>query len=757
MRRAACALLAVLALTFGVSGTYPIFAAALQPVDEVVDRDTPAQKTGDLQRARANGRVSPDRIVVVYERATDTSATERVQARQAAAAQVLQSSKVLQRDVLRISTGDAMTVAQRVRRLPGVRDAYPDYTAHATMAVNDPMYSGQWGLNQIQANNAWDVAMGANVPVAVLDCGVHGSHPDLAGKVILEQNFTAMATADDRCNHGTHVAGTIAALTNNATGVAGVAPAARVLSGKVLDDDGYGFFSDIDRGIQWAADNGARVINLSLESDIPCPSGTQAAADYAWAQGAVIVAAAGNSSLSTGAGAPANCANVIGVANSDSTDARFITSNVGPETDLSAPGVSIQSTVNPELNGGYLYEPFTGTSMAAPHVAGVAALVWSTSFGTSPSAVRDRLLSTADAVPGTGVLWTYGRLNAARAVGSASANTRTIAFDDLSSPNRVLNGQYPSGILDWGSNRWYLSGPWGLFRSNSVGFNGASVTSATLVVSAPWRLSQVDLFNGGSSNSTVALACGGAATASTTLGAGQMTTLRTNWSAACSPVTISSSNGWDTNLDNFVVASGSGGTAAPPTSSPTPTATATATAIATATRTATPTSVPPTATPVPPTATPLATSTSTPTPTPVTGSTTVDFNALSNPNRVLSGQAPTGAIDWGTNRWYLSGPFGAFRTNSVGFNGAGPTSAALTVLGSRVLVQVEAYNGGTTTSTVTLSCSGQTPKTVTIGARQSATIATGWTSSCAAVTVGSSNGWDTNFDNFVLNPGSTGG
>jgi len=124
---------------------------------------------------------------------------------------------------------------------------------------------------------------------------------------------------------------------------------------------------------------------------------------------------------------------------------------------------------------------------------------------------------------------------------------------------------------------------------------------------------------------------------------------------------------------------------------------------------------------------------------------------------VLSGQSPSGVIDWGTNRWYLSGPFGSFRTNSVGFNGAGPTSAVLTVLGSRTLAQVDAYNGGSGATTVTLSCSGQTPKTVTLSARQTATIATGWTSACASVTVASSNGWDTNFDNFVLNPGSTGG
>jgi len=290
--------------------------------------------------------------------------------------------------------------------------------------------------------------------------------------------------------------------------------------------------------------------------------------------GAVVIAAAGNSSLTTGAGAPANCANVIGVAGTDSADVRVVTSNVDAEARIAASGIGIYSTVNPDLNGGFLYEPLTGTSMASPHVAGAAALVWSSSFGTSPSAVRERLLSTADAVPGTGVLWTYGRLNAARAVGSSSGLIQTVAFDDLTNPNRVLNGVYPSGVLDWGSNRWYLSGPWGLFRSNSVGFNGGGLTSAPLEVASSWRsvgfngagptsavftfvgartLASVDAYNGGGSASTITLSCTGQATVTRSLAARQTLTIATGWTGTCTAVTVGSSNGWDTNFDNFVL------------------------------------------------------------------------------------------------------------------------------------------------------------------------------------------------------------
>jgi hypothetical protein len=106
-------------------------------------------------------------------------------------------------------------------------------------------------------------------------------------------------------------------------------------------------------------------------------------------------------------------------------------------------------------------------------------------------------------------------------------------------------------------------------------------------------------------------------------------------------------------------------------------------------------------------------------------------------------------IDWGSKQWYLSGPYGRFTTNSVGFNGAGPTSAAFTFLSPRRLLQVDAYNGGSTATTVTLSCAGQPTKTQSVAAGQRATISTGWTGTCTTVTVGSTNGWDTNFDNLV--------
>ena len=250
--------------------------------------------------------------------------------------------------------------------------------------------------------------------MAVLDCGIHGTHPDLAGQVVLEKNFTASATADDRCNHGTHVAGAIAALTNNGLGVPSVAPGVRLMNGKVMDDAGHGFSADIENGIRWAADNGARVVNLSLGGDSPCAASTQAAVSYARAKGVVIVAAAGNSGLSRAA-TPANCTGVVAVGAVDQNDARPSWSNAGIGVALAAPGVSIGSPVNPDINGGALYGLGTGTSIASPHVAGVAALLWASSYGTSADAVINRLESTADHIAGTGIVAGLRRVECAQA------------------------------------------------------------------------------------------------------------------------------------------------------------------------------------------------------------------------------------------------------------------------------------------------------------------------------------------------------
>ncbi len=298
----------------------------------------------------------------------------------------------------------------------------------------------------IHAPAAWSVTTGSGtVKIAILDCGIYEAHPDLAGKVVARQDLTGNlygSGTDDRCNHGTHVAGIASADTNNGIGVAGVGYTTALLNGKVLQEQydsygnllgGQGSITWIAAGIQWAADNGANVINLSLGAQTPCEQTLQDAVDYAWARNVVVVAAAGNDGLNEQF-EPADCTHAVAVASTDATDTKSYFSNYGPGVPVAAPGSAILSSINPNIpeNNGNFYGTKSGTSMATPHVAGLAGLIWATSWGTSAQAVVNRLESTADAIPGTGTNWQYGpdqRRRRCRASPDSRVAPRPIALD----------------------------------------------------------------------------------------------------------------------------------------------------------------------------------------------------------------------------------------------------------------------------------------------------------------------------------------
>ena len=312
-------------------------------------------------------------------------------------------------------------IKQKLRaylREPWIEYAEPDYVAHAFLEPNDPGFESQWGPIKIQAPEAWDLTEWlSEVRIAICDTGIDQNHEDLLGKIVANKNFTSSRSVDDKFGHGTHVAGIAAAVTDNGRGVAGVGLNSRLMNVKVLGDNGSGYYSWVAKGITWAADNGAKVINLSLGG--PAGSGTlQNAVNYAWGKGCVVVVAAGNN----GSGSPSYPAyyeNCIAVAATDQNDGKANFSNHGTWVDVAAPGVDIYSTLPNHKNqiGPRNYGTLSGTSMAAPHVAGVAALVWATEYGTNNSTVRERIETTADELEGTLGNYGIGRVNAYLAVG----------------------------------------------------------------------------------------------------------------------------------------------------------------------------------------------------------------------------------------------------------------------------------------------------------------------------------------------------
>lgn len=310
-------------------------------------------------------------------------------------------------------------IAQTYRLSSLVESVEGDKATRSAWVPNDPQLTKQWALWTIGAPAAWDVTNhgSTSARVAVLDSGISVSNPDLAGRVAQSADFTGSGQGD-RFGHGTAVAGVIAAGFDNGVGIAGLT-SARLLDGKVLDDSGLGTESQLLDAIVWASDQGARVINLSVGTDSGCSTAMQTSIDYAWSNGAVLVAAAGNSG-SRSLASPASCNHVLAVAATDSGDGRASFSNYGPGVSIAAPGVGI---LTPNLGGGDSSQD--GTSFAAAHVSGAAALVWSTRYGGSNQAVVDRLLNTAKPVPGTGVLWRAGRLDLGAAVGASPSPTPT--------------------------------------------------------------------------------------------------------------------------------------------------------------------------------------------------------------------------------------------------------------------------------------------------------------------------------------------
>ena len=353
----------------------------------------------------------------------------RHERRMAVGAEVVSTSRKLDRV-------EAESLMRQLAANPNVEYVEVDQLLQHALTPNDPRYSQQWGYfnatGGIRADQAWDVSTGSGVVIAVLDTG-STSHSDLNANTIAGYDMISDATVGGDGNgrdsnpadpgdyyggnssswHGTHVAGTVAARTNNGVGVAGTAFNARISHVRVLGRGG-GYTSDIADGIIWASggsvsgvpanQNPAEVINLSLGGQGSCGSATQNAINGAVSRGTTVVVAAGNSNMNVSGFTPANCSNVIAVAATDQNGSRASFSNYGTGIDISAPGVGIMSTLNSGSTtpGSESYASYNGTSMAAPHVAGVVALMQSAaSSPLTPAQIESIIKSTARPLPGS--------------------------------------------------------------------------------------------------------------------------------------------------------------------------------------------------------------------------------------------------------------------------------------------------------------------------------------------------------------------
>ncbi|MEU4163342.1 S8 family serine peptidase [Actinoplanes sp. NPDC026670] len=276
----------------------------------------------------------------------------------------------------------------------------------------DPSRTQQWSLTTLKADEAWKKSTGAGVTVAVIDSGVDSRHPDLAANVLSGYDATTdtAGPTTDAHGHGTHVAGTIAAVTGNAVGIAGMAPNVKILPVKVLGANGSGNMSDAAEGIIWATDHGAKILNMSLGSTQKVTAVTNAI-NYARSKGVTVIAAMGNSRTSgSPTSYPAADTGVIGVAATDSNDRVATYSTAGNYADVAAPGTNILSTY-PTSRGGY--KTMSGTSMASPHVAAVAALLKSANPALTPDQIETTLEKTATdlGTPGFDNDFGNGRIN----------------------------------------------------------------------------------------------------------------------------------------------------------------------------------------------------------------------------------------------------------------------------------------------------------------------------------------------------------
>lgn len=418
-------------------------AGPLNAVFNLVSNTAPLVQQDTIKLNTADGLASSSSILVKFKASASPAAITAIhQANHATVKRVLPDIGV-QEISLPVGTDIGATLKQ-YRAQAAVQYAEPNFIAQRFMTPNDTLYSKQWNLAKINASAAWDVSQGGYGPIAIVDTGIDASHSDLSGEVEPGYNFVSDSTdTNDDNGHGTHVAGIIAGITNNGNGVASIGFKGSLIPVKVLDSTGTGTYGDVASGIIYAADNGAKIINLSLGGSSASQT-LQSAVSYAEQKGVIIVAAAGNNGNSA-AVYPADYPGVIAVSATDSNDNLASFSSYGSNIVVSAPGVGIISTYN---NGGYA--TMSGTSMAAPEVAGLLGLALSHSQVSTVNLLGDLEQSSDKVGPypynssGWNEYFGYGRIDAAKLlqlIGSTASAPTASPTSTTTTNGQTIHGQ----------------------------------------------------------------------------------------------------------------------------------------------------------------------------------------------------------------------------------------------------------------------------------------------------------------------------
>jgi subtilisin family serine protease len=328
-------------------------------------------------------------------------------------------------------------VAALLAKNPHVKFAERDMVMSYEATANDTYFANGWQLTKTGATTAWDTSTGTGVVIAILDSGIDLDHPDLVGQILPGWNFySGNSDLTDVTGHGTQVAGTAAAATNNGAGVASIAGGAKILPLRITDPTGSALYSTMATATTYAADHGARVANISY-GGARSSSTVQSAASYMKSKGGLVTVSAGNAGTQELVAASDA---VIAVSATTSGDVKASWSSYGAYVDVAAPGASVWST-----NNGGGYGAISGTSIASPVAAGVIALMMSANPALSSSQVEQLLFSTAKdlGTAGWDSYYGWGRVDAAAAV--AAAKTAVVA--DTSAPSVSLTSPGSGSIV----------------------------------------------------------------------------------------------------------------------------------------------------------------------------------------------------------------------------------------------------------------------------------------------------------------------